>query len=119
VHLSIFKQFTAARTDLVAGAHLGATDRAIERQFHAARWTEGVLLAHSRATVGAEGLAASMAAVLARAERSATDRALAPEIQPALGTLGHLRRQVGTASRAAELQLQAAGGAEGVVLAHG
>lgn len=105
MHLSIFKQFTAARTDLVAGADLGVTHRAIERQFHAARRTEGVLLAHRRTTIWAEGLAASMAAVLVRAEWSATDRALAPEIQPAFWTLGHLRRQVGTAPRAAELQL--------------
>lgn len=116
---SIFEQFSAAGTDLVAGAHLSTTGRTIEHQFHTAGRTEGILLAYGRTTVRAEGLAASMAAVLVRAEGSATDRALAAELQAALGTAGHLWRQVGTAPRAAEFQLCAAGGAEGVILAYG
>ena len=116
---SVLKHLAAARTDLGAGTHLGATARTIEDQFHATGRTDRIFLAHGRATVRAQGLTARTAASLVRFHLGTTGRASMAEIETALGTARHLGFQFGATVRAAQLQVGAAGAADGIVFTHG
>jgi hypothetical protein len=113
-----FKRFPTMRAGLGDGAHLSATDRAIQSQVYAASRTDRVLLADGCATLWAQGLPAGRTAPLAEGRLGPADRATLAEIKAALGAAFHLGCQLSAALGAAQNQLCATDGAGCVVFAH-
>jgi len=116
---ALFQGLAAGGADRRVGADLGATVGAIESQFYPTDRAGQVILGDGGAALGTEWLAAGAAGILAGLDAGAASGAVLLERDAALRAALHVRRERRTALRATELDLGAAAGANGVVLADG